>query len=98
MNITKKQNGSALVFALEGRLDTATAPELEQEVKTGLDGVTELTFNFENLEYISSAGLRVLLTAKKRLHGIGPVKVTHCNEMVKEVFAVTGFDQILTLE
>ncbi|MDO5327163.1 MAG: STAS domain-containing protein [Clostridia bacterium] len=98
MTITKKQNGTALEIALEGRLDTATAPELEQEVKTSLDGVTELTFDFENLEYISSAGLRVLLTAKKLLHGIGPVKVIGCNEMVKEVFAVTGFDQILTVE
>jgi anti-sigma B factor antagonist len=98
MKITKKQNGTALEFALEGRLDTATAPELEQEVKKSLDGVTELTFDFENLEYISSAGLRVLMLARKTLHGVGRVKVTHCNEIVREVFSVTGFDSILTVE
>ncbi len=98
MKITKNQNGAALDIALEGRLDTATAPELEQELKASLNGVTELTFDFENLEYISSAGLRVLMIARKTLHGIGRVKVIHCNEIVREVFAVTGFDGILTIE
>ncbi len=98
MTITKKQNGTALEIALEGRLDTATAPELEQEVKTSLDGVTELTFDFENLEYISSAGLRVLLSAQKIMNRQGSMKVTHVNETVMEIFEVTGFMDILTIE
>ena len=97
MKITKKKNGTALEIALEGRLDTTTAPELEKEIKESLDGVTELTLDFGALEYISSAGLRVLLLAQRTLHGKGKVKVTHCNEIVKEVFEVTGFADVLTI-
>ena len=98
MKITKNQNGTALEFALEGRLDTTTAPELEKELKDSLDGATELTINFEKLEYISSAGLRVLLSAHKTMSSKDGMKVTHVNEIVREVFDVTGFADILTIE
>ena len=97
MTIAKELNGSDLVMAIEGRLDTLTAPELETEFKTALKGVSSLTLDFGKLEYISSAGLRVLLLAVKTL-GEGCVKVVNSNEIVKEVFEVTGFDQILSIE
>ena len=98
MTITKNQNGSSLELALEGRLDTITAPELENEIKNGLDGVNQLTLNLGNLEYISSAGLRVLLTAHKAMAAREGMKVTNVNELVMEVFEVTGFSDILTIE
>lgn len=98
MKITKKQDGSALVIALEGRLDTTTAPELEAELKTCLDGVTDLTLDMTNLDYISSAGLRVLLTAHKAMMKRGQMKVTNASDIVREVFDVTGFSDILTIE
>ena len=98
MTITKNRNGNVLNIALEGRLDTTTAPELEGELKTSLDGVTELVFDFTKLDYISSAGLRVLLSAQKQMSKQGSMKVTHVNEMVMEVFEVTGFADILTIE
>lgn len=98
MTITKKQNGTTLEIALEGRLDTTTSPELEKELNGVLDGVEELIMDFSNLEYISSAGLRVLLSAHKALHGKGKMKVVNPNEIVQEVFEVTGFDNILTIE
>ena len=98
MKITKKQDGSALVIALEGRLDTTTAPDLEKELKTSLDGVTDLTLDLTNLDYISSAGLRVLLSAHKTMMKQGQMKVTNASEIVREVFEVTGFCDILTIE
>ena len=98
MKITKRINGNDLEIALEGRLDTATAPELEKELKDSLDGVGELTLDFGKLDYISSAGLRVLLSAHKTMSGKGGMKVTHVNEIVAEVFEVTGFADILTIE
>lgn len=98
MKINKKQEGSKLVIALEGRLDTTTAPELEKELKTCLDGVTDLTLDMANLDYISSAGLRVLLSAHKTMMKQGQMKVTNASEIVKEVFEVTGFCDILTIE
>lgn len=97
MTIQKNRNGSALVIALEGRLDTMTAPELEAELKTALDGVTDLTFDFEQLEYVSSAGLRVLLNAQKAMNAQGEMKVKNVNEIVSEIFEVTGFADILTI-
>ena len=97
MKINKKQNGTALEVALEGRLDTTTAPELEKELKD-LTGVNELTLDFAGLEYIYSAGLRVLLSAHKAMSRKGGMKVTHVNEIVNEVFEVTGFADILTIE
>ena len=98
MTITKKQNGNALEIALEGRLDTMTAPELEAELKGSLDAAESLTLDFSKLDYISSAGLRVLLSAHKVMSGKGGMKVKNVNEVVREVFDVTGFADILTIE
>ena len=98
MKINKKQDGGKLVIALEGRLDTTTAPELEKELKTCLDGVTELTLDMAKLDYISSAGLRVLLSAHKTMMKQGQMKVINASEIVKEVFDVTGFSDILNIE
>ena len=98
MTINKQQNGSVLTIAVQGRLDTTTAPDLEKEIKSSLDGVTELIMDFEKLDYISSAGLRVLLSAQKAMNKQGSMKVTHPNEMIMEIFEVTGFSDILTIE
>ena len=98
MTINKQQNGSVLTIAVQGRLDTTTAPDLEKEIKTGLDGVTELIMDFKKLDYISSAGLRVLLSAQKAMSKQGSMKVIHVNDLVMEVFEVTGFTDILTIE
>lgn len=97
MTITKTQNGSALVVAVEGRLDTMTAPELEKALNEALDGVTALTLDFEKLVYISSAGLRVLLSAQKKMNKQGEMKLIHVNETIMEIFEVTGFSDILTI-
>ncbi len=98
MTITREQNGSALLIALEGRLDTTTAPALEAEFKKSLGGAEELVLDFTKLDYISSAGLRVLLSAHKEMSAKGGMKVQHVNEIVQEVFEVTGFDSILNIE
>ncbi len=98
MTITKTQNGKALTIALEGRLDTMTSPELEAELSKALPETESLVFDFTKLDYISSAGLRVLLYAHKALSGKGGMKVTHVNEIVQEVFEVTGFADILDIE
>ena len=98
MTIAKNLNGTQLTIALEGRLDTATAPELEAELKASLDSTDSLIFDLDKLEYISSAGLRVLLSAQKIMSKKGGMKVTHVNEIVQEVFEVTGFADILTIE
>ena len=90
------ENGKAL-FALEGRLDTVTAPDLEKELKDSLDGVTELLLDFEKLEYISSAGLRVLLAAQKTMAKQGTMTLTNVNDTIMEIFEVTGFSDILTI-
>ena len=97
MTITKNQDGSKLTVKLEGRLDTMTAPELEKSLADSLDGITELTFDMEGLEYISAAGLRVLLATQKTMNKQGEMKVAHVQEMVMEVFEVTGFNDILTI-
>ena len=91
------ENGKAL-FTLGGRLDTTTAPELERELKDSFDGVNELTLDFSKLEYISSAGLRVLLAAQKVMNRQGGMKVANVNETIMEIFEVTGFSDILTIE
>lgn len=98
MKIEKKLNEKTLVIELEGRLDTTTAPQLEAELKNSLDGVTELVIDLGALEYISSAGLRVLLSAYKTMRGQGSMKITNANELVKEVFEVTGFSDFLPIE
>lgn len=98
MTIRKTQEGTALTLFLEGRLDTTTAPQLETELKRSIDGITELTMDMASLEYISSAGLRVLLSAQKVMNRQGRMVVRHVNEMIQEVFEVTGFSDILTVE
>lgn len=98
LNIEKKANGTELGISLGGRLDTTTAPELEKEMKDSLEGVTKLTLDFEKLDYISSAGLRVLLAAQKIMNKQGEMKVTHVNETIMEIFEVTGFSDILSIE
>lgn len=98
MTINKQQNGTTLTIALEGRLDTMTSPDLEAEVNKSLDGVDSLIMDFAKLDYISSAGLRVLLSAHKAMSGKGGMKVTNVNEIVQEVFEVTGFADILNIE
>ena len=98
MNIEQKRNGDALTIALEGYLDTTTAPELEAVLTTALDGVKDLTFDFEKLEYISSSGLRLLLFAQKIMNEQGTMKVTHPNNIIMAVFEVSGFSDILTIE
>ena len=98
MTISKEQNGTELKIALQGRLDTMTAPELEAELNQDLGKAESLTMDFSKLEYISSAGLRVLLSAHKVMSAKGGMKVTNVNEIVKEVFEVTGFADILTIE
>lgn len=91
------ENGSAL-FALEGRLDTITAPDLEKAFKETQDGISELTLDLAKLDYISSAGLRVLLSANKAMNSPRKMKVIHVGDTVMEIFDVTGFTDILTIE
>ena len=98
MTINKKQNGNSVIYSVEGRLETTTAPELESVLKQELDGVADLTFDFEKLDYISSAGLRVILFAQKKMNTQGTMKVINANEIVKEIFEVTGFTDIITVE
>ena len=99
MKIEKTKNGALLTVKLEGKLDTVTAPELERAQKDELPAGGELVFDFSSLEYISSAGLRVLLSAQKSMTVTGgSMKVTGVNDLVNEVFEVTGFSEILTVE
>ena len=98
MTITKTQNGTNLTLSLEGRLDTVTAPELEAEIEALPDGVESLTLDLKTLEYISSAGLRVLLRAQKAMSAKGGMQVKNVGEVVAEVFEVTGFSDILDIE
>ena len=98
MTIRKTKNGAVLSLAVEGRLETTTAPELEAVVNNELAGVTDLTFDFTALDYISSAGLRVLLSVQKKMNAQGTMKVVGVNEIVNEVFEITGFSDILTIE
>ena len=98
LNIEKKSEGTNLNIALEGRLDTTTAPQLEAELKSDLPGVTNLVMDFEKLEYISSAGLRVLLSAQKIMNKQGEMKLIHVSDVINEIFEVTGFSDILNIE
>ncbi len=98
LNINKETNGSELKITLDGRLDTMSAPQLESELKSSVDGVTSLIFDIKDLQYISSAGLRVLLSAQKVMNKQGSMVVRGANEDVKEIFDVTGFADILTIE
>ena len=98
MTIDKKQNAAELTLTLTGRMDTTTAPQLEAELKAGLDGVERLVLDFAALDYLSSAGLRVLLAAQKVMNKQGEMVVRNVNETIMEIFDVTGFSDILTIE
>ena len=98
MTIEKKIDGEAVTLIVSGRLDTQTAPELENELDSVLSGLKELTFDFANLEYVSSAGLRVILKAQKAMNAQGSMKLTGVNDSIMEVFDITGFLDILTIE
>lgn len=98
MNIEKHQNGSTLTIALEGRLDTTTAPQLENELLIGLNAISELILDMENLVYISSAGLRVLLSTQKVMNRQGKMVVRNVRPEIMEIFNVTGFVDILNNE
>ncbi len=98
MEILKEKNDSTLILSLAGRLDTVTAPDLEAELDASAEDVTELIFDFEKLDYISSAGLRVLLGAQKRMNRQGRMTVKNVNADIKEVFEITGFCDILTIQ
>ncbi len=98
MTINKTANGNELIIALEGRLDTTTAPQLDDELKASLGGVENLQFDFSKLEYISSAGLRVLLSAQKVMNKQGTMVIRNISDEIQEIFEVTGFVDILTIE
>ena len=97
MNILKKQAGATSSIALEGRLDTSTSPQLENELRTALDGIAELYFDLDKLDYISSAGLRVLLSAQKTMNNQGEMVIRNVKPEIMEIFEVTGFVDILTI-
>ncbi len=98
LRIEKTTENNSLTYTLSGRLDTLTAPDLELDLNGALDGVTELVFDLNDLDYLSSAGLRVLLTAQKRMNTQGAMRVRNVNETIREIFDVTGFSDILTIE
>lgn len=98
MDIKKEQNGSVLTLSLTGRLDAVTAPELDKVVQNELAGITELTFDFAELVYVASAGLRVLLLAQKRMKKQGMMKLVHVSPDVRDVLEMTGFVDFLTIE
>ena len=98
MTIEKTVNGTELTMTLSGRLDTTTAPQLETELKESIDGVEHLVLDLAALEYLSSAGLRVLLSAQKIMNKQGSMVVRNVNETIAEIFEVTGFCDVLTIE
>ncbi len=98
LNITKTRDGKKLLVALEGRLDTNTAPELEESLSDELDDITELVIDLKDLEYISSAGLRVLLACQKKMMKQGKMTVCNPNDVITEIFEVTGFSEILDIK
>lgn len=97
MNISTKIENTTLSIFLEGRLDTMTAPQLERVLKKEINDITELIFDFAGIEYVSSAGLRVLLAAQKVMNRQGSMTIKHVNETVMDVFEVTGFSEILDI-
>ncbi len=98
MTINKKQEGTTLTVALDGRLDTVTAPQLEGELRSSVNGITELIFDLNALDYVSSAGLRVLLSAQKVMNRQGEMKIRNVKPEIMEIFDVTGFVDILNIE
>ena len=97
MEIKKEQNGTALTIKVIGRLDAGSAPDLSKELTTALNNVTDLTFDFSELKYIASAGLRVLLVAQKRMNKQGSMKLINVSESVLEVLDMTGFASLMTI-
>lgn len=98
LNIIKNLDNKTLTVALEGRLDTTTAPQLEAELKSNIADVTLLIMDFAKLDYISSAGLRVLLSTQKIMNKQGEMKIIHVSDVINEIFEVTGFSDILNIE
>ena len=98
LNIEKKIDNDKACFRLTGRLDTLTSPELESELTGIIDGLTDLVLDFEELEYVSSAGMRVLLAAQKKMNALGTMTVKHVRQEIMDTFEMTGFDEILTIE
>ena len=98
MIIEKNLNGTELTVAITGRLDTTTAPQLEAELRQNITDVEKLVLDFATLEYLSSAGLRVLLAAQKVMNKQGEMIIRNVNETINEIFEVTGFIDILTIE
>jgi anti-sigma B factor antagonist len=98
MKIEKKLDGASLVIEIEGRLDTTTAPALESEIDSEIANITSLVLDFSKLDYIASAGLRVVLSAQKTMQAKGSMVIKNVNEAIMEVFEITGFKDILTIE
>jgi len=98
MQISKESDGSLLKLQVVGRVDSTTAPELEEAIMSEVDSISDLVLDFEKLEYISSAGLRVLLNAQKSMNAKGSMKLKNVNDTIMEVFEITGFSDILTIE
>ncbi|PWJ62851.1 anti-sigma B factor antagonist [Fibrobacter sp. UWB15] len=98
MQINKTLNGDALTIAITGRIDTLTAPQLDAEIQGKLDGIKSLVIDLKNVEYISSAGLRIFLAAQKIMNKQGSMVVKNASSAIKEIFEVTGFCDILTIE
>ena len=98
MTIVVKKDGAKLTLAPEGRIDTVTSPEFGKSIEDNIEGVKDLVIDLEKLEYISSAGLRVLLTTQKNMNKVGTMKLIHVNDVIMDVFNITGFVDILTIE
>lgn len=98
MEIIKNQDGSSLEITVDGRLDTVTAPVLESEIKDSIEGITSLVLDFAKLAYVSSAGLRVILSAQKIMNKQGKMIIKNVNSEIMDVFEITGFADILTIE
>ena len=98
MTINVQKDGEKLTLSPEGRIDTVTSPEFSKSIDDNIEGVKELVIDLEKLEYISSAGLRVLLTTQKNMNKVGTMKLIHVNDVIMDVFNITGFVDILTIE
>lgn len=98
MTVEVKKDGEKLIIIPEGRIDAVTANDFSKAIDDNIEGVKDLTFDFEKLEYISSAGLRVLLTAQKNMSKVGAMKLIHVADVIMDVFNITGFSDILTIE
>ncbi len=97
MTINNEKNGTDMKIMIEGRLDTTTAPELEKYVDDNIGDTKDLTFDLEKLEYVSSAGLRVLLSTQKKMNKVGSMTIINANDVIMEIFEVTGFSDIMTI-